>query len=72
MEASKVLKHDNDDMHECHQQDRIDRIEASLGTMNVNMATLTEKVAWILRLNWILVTTVIGAVLAFGIRSMFQ
>lgn len=71
MEASKVLQHD-DDMHECHQRDRINRMDKTIGQINVSMATLTEKVAWILRLNWVLVTAIVGTLVAFGIHSALK
>ena len=70
MEASKVLKNDSDrsceNMTECHQHRRIDRMEDTMHKMSIDMAKLTTNSIWILRLNLFLagtlVTAIIGAV----------
>jgi hypothetical protein len=57
-------------MHECHEKDRINRLDGAVHKMAVDMAKLTTNTLWILRLNLFLAVTVVGGIVTVAVTLL--
>lgn len=76
MEASKVLKKDDerpcDNMHECHQEKRIMKLEDAVHDMAIQMAKVATNTQWIKVMNIGMAVTIFGGAVTLIVHFMVK